>query len=76
MNIIIIIIIIIIILLFFLTCFSFWYQRRIGNDLIENSGLPATVTASEPQGMYLWNRYWHSDCYFYQFILFLMLYSA
>ena len=29
-----IIIIIIIILLFFLTCFSFWYQRRIGNDLI------------------------------------------
>ena len=27
--------------------------------------LKELLTASELQGMYLRNRYWHSDCYFY-----------
>ena len=27
--------------------------------------LKELLTASEQQGMYLRNRYWHSDCYFY-----------
>ena len=43
--------------LFFCLFVFFWFKTL---DCLQE-----LVTASEPQEMYLWNRYWHSDCYFY-----------
>ena len=32
--------------------------------------------ASEPQGMYLGNRYWHRDCIFMIYIILILVMSA